>query len=406
MTVIVQKYGGTSVGTAERIRAVAERVAATVQSGIRCVVVVSAMGHSTDGLVDLANQMMNEPNRREMDALLATGEQVSIALVAMALQAKGIQSQSMTGWQAGIRTEAVHGAARIESIDTARLDALLASGIVPVIAGFQGIHDGEITTLGRGGSDTTAVAIAAALRADRCEIYTDVEGVYTADPRVVPVAGKLSVISYEEMLELATLGSQVLHPRAVETSKQHGVTLVVRSSFTQAEGTVITDMATMEGMRIVTGVATEKEVARIAVLGIPTMQHHLSEMFTALAQEQVNVDVIVQSVVKTGEVDVSFTVAEADVERAIRICEGLKALLGYREIMQELELSKVSIVGAGMITNPGVAAQMFAALETVGAEIKMVSTSEIKVSCVIANEQLHEAVNQVHRVFALDELNR
>ncbi|PWI58065.1 aspartate kinase [Sulfoacidibacillus thermotolerans] len=401
MAVIVQKYGGTSVGSPERIGAVADRVAATVRKGDRVAVVVSAMGHSTDELVTLANKVARVPNRREMDALLATGEQVSIALVAMALQERGVQAQSMTGWQAGIYTEPVHGAARIEAIDTTRLLALLEADIVPVIAGFQGIHEGEITTLGRGGSDTTAVAVAAALQAQQCEIYTDVEGVYTADPRIVPKARKLSMISYEEMLELATLGSQVLHPRAVETAKQHGVQLVVRSSFTQTEGTVIRDMETMEGMRIVTGVATEKEVARIAVLGIPTMKQHLSEMFTALAKEQVNVDVIVQSVVKTGEVDVSFTVSEADVERAIQICEQLQPLLGYREVLQELGLSKVSIVGAGMITNPGVAAQMFAALEAAQADVKMVSTSEIKVSCIIPKSHLHAAVNQVHQAFEL-----
>ncbi|MCI0182454.1 aspartate kinase [Sulfoacidibacillus ferrooxidans] len=404
MAVIVQKYGGTSVGTAERIGAVADRIAATVQDGTRCVIVVSAMGHSTDRLVNLANEIAPVRSQREMDVLLATGEQVSIALVAMALLARGVHAQSLTGWQAGINTEAVHGAARIESIDQRRIEQLLDNGIIPVIAGFQGIHGTDVTTLGRGGSDTTAVAVAASIHAQSCEIYTDVDGVYTADPRIVAKASKLSAISYEEMLELATLGSQVLHPRAVETAKQHGVQLVVRSSFSEAEGTVIKEMGSMEGMRMVTGVAVEKEVARIAVLGIQISKHHLSAMFQALAQEQVNVDVIVQSVVKTGEVDVSFTVAEADATHAIRMCESLQSVLGYREILQELGLSKVSIVGAGMITNPGVAAQMFAAIEAAGAEIKMVSTSEIKVSCVIPSRFLSEVVNQVHQTFALDAL--
>ena len=398
---IVQKYGGTSVGSAERIAAVAERVKRTIQNGHQCAVVVSAMGHSTDELVSLASLVATEPNPREMDALLATGEQVSTALLAMALAARGILAASFTGWQAGIVTEPVHGAARIEEIRPQGVQELLSRGGVPVIAGFQGVGDGAITTLGRGGSDTTAVAVASALRADRCEIYTDVDGVYTADPRYVHAARKLSIVSYDEMLELANLGSQVLHPRAVETAKRNGVTVVVRSSFTDTEGTVITDMGTMEGLRVVTGVAFEKEVARVALLGMPLSEHHLADIFAALADQQVNVDVIVQSVVREAEVDLSFTVQEADIAKALRVCESFSPRIPYKRIMHETGLSKVSIVGAGMISNPGVAAQMFFALESAHAEVKMVSTSEIKVSCVIDNRFLQAALESVHAVFSL-----
>lgn len=398
---IVQKYGGTSVGSPDRITAVARRVAASVAAGHRVAVVVSAMGHSTDELVALAKAVSRQSSAREMDALLATGEQVSIALLAMALQDAGVKAVSFTGWQAGIRTERVHGAARIEEVDPAPLQACLEDGSVAVIAGFQGIAAGAVTTLGRGGSDTTAVAVAAALGAELCEIYTDVDGVYTADPRLVKAARKLDRVSYEEMLELANLGTQVLHPRAVETAKRHSVNLVVRSSFDKTEGTVITDMATMEGLRVVTGVAFEREIARIALVGIPRGGHHLADTFVALADNQVNVDVIVQSVIRDETVDLSFTVQEADVEKALAILEAARAHTPYTELFHEAGLAKVSIVGAGMISNPGVAAQMFAALESADAKVKMVSTSEIKVSCVIDTEHLHAAVESVHDAFSL-----
>ena len=402
---IVQKYGGTSVGSTERINAVAERVVRTHAAGHRCAVVVSAMGHSTDELLGLAKGVAGDPNPRELDALLATGEQVTTALLAMAIGARGVQSMSFTGWQAGIATESTHGAARISEISAAPVRELLAQGGIPVIAGFQGIAAGHVTTLGRGGSDTTAVAMASTLAADLCEIYTDVDGVYTADPRYVADARKLSVISYEEMLELANLGSQVLHPRAVETAKRQGVHLVVRSSFSDEEGTVIRAMGTMEELRVVTGLAAEREVARIALVGMPMGEHHLAAVFSALAAQQVNVDVIVQSVVRDNEVDVSFTVQEADVERAIRTCEGLADVVAYRQLLHETGLSKISIVGAGMISNPGVAAQMFSALEEAGAHVKMVSTSEIKVSCVIGSAHLKAAQDSVHRSFELDALS-
>jgi len=401
---IVQKFGGTSVGSAGRIQAVAARVARVLQAGHQVVIVVSAMGHSTDRLVELAGQIAKNPNTREMDALLATGEQVSTALLAMALQELGINAASFTGWQAGIQTEPVHGAARIEEIDPQPLKQWLATGGVPVVAGFQGVAGGAVTTLGRGGSDTTAVAIAAALQADICEIYTDVDGVYTADPRYVEQASKLATISYEEMLELANLGTQVLHPRAVETAKRHGVSLVVRSSFTDAEGTVITAMATMEGLRVVTGVAFEKEVARVALIGLPRSHHQLADIFVALADNQVNVDVIVQSVVRDETVDLSFTIQEADVQRALAICEQARTKWSFNELIYETGLSKISIVGAGMISNPGVAAQMFAALEVADAEVRLVSTSEIKVSCVIDQSHLQAALESVHTAFSLHAL--
>lgn len=403
MAVIVQKFGGTSVGSVERIEKVADRVANSYANGHQVTVVVSAMGHTTDELVGLANAIDNEPDRREMDVLLSTGEQVTIALLAMALRKRGLQAASFTGWQAGIQTEAVHGAARIQAINPQPLRDFLDQGGIPVVAGFQGIANGAITTLGRGGSDTTAVAVAAAIKADLCEIYTDVEGVYTADPRYIKDAHKLPVISYEEMLELANLGSQVLHPRAVETAKKHGVALVVRSTFSQNEGTVIKDMTTMESERVVTGVAFEKEIARIALLGIPLQTPQLSHIFAALAQERVNVDVIVQSVVREGEVDVSFTILEEDVARALEVCEGLVEVTQHKSIFHETGLAKISIVGAGMISNPGVAATMFTALESSGAHVKMVSTSEIKVSCVVEQTYLQAGLEKVHDVFNLGQ---
>ncbi|SIS99637.1 aspartate kinase [Alicyclobacillus vulcanalis] len=396
---VVQKYGGTSVGSTERIRAVADRVARTKAQGHDVVVVVSAMGHTTDELVDLAAAIVDRPDPREMDQLLATGEQVSAALLAMRLHALGIPAKSLTGWQAGITTEPVHGNARVSKIDTSALRALLADGVVPVVTGFQGIAEGEVTTLGRGGSDTSAVALAAALGADVCEIYTDVEGVYTTDPRVVKAAEKLDVISYDEMLELANLGAQVLHPRAVENAKHFGVKLVVRSSFTERDGTQVVAENQLEGRRVVTGIAFERQVARVAVVGVPVEEHALAAIFSALADRGVNVDVIVQSVVDAQAVDVSFTVNEADLEKAEQVVAELQPQIGFKRIEKESPLAKVSIVGAGMISNPGVAAQMFVALRDAQVPIHMVSTSEIKVSCVIPADLVEAAVQALHRAF-------
>jgi len=397
---IVQKYGGTSVGTTQRIRAVAQRIASTVGKGNQCAVVVSAMGRTTDTLVDLAKEISTRPNLREMDALLSTGEQVSAALLTMALQELGLQAKSFAGWQAGIETEAIHGTARMRKVRTETLRLTLDAGVVPVITGFQGIAGDSVTTLGRGGSDTTAVIIAAALEADLCEIYTDVTGVFTTDPRMVKSARKIPVLQHEEMLELATLGAQVLHPRAVENAKRFSVPLVVRSSFSEEEGTkVVSDLEGMELQQSVTGIATEKNIARVAVLGVHIGRHGLARLFSTLAAQRINVDVIVQSVVKAEEVDVSFTLQAEDVDLAVEVIEGLKQELEFNRVLQETGLAKVSIVGAGMISNPGVAGTMFSTLAEADVPIKMVSTSEIKVSCIISANRLSEAVHAVHAAF-------
>ncbi|QQE80673.1 aspartate kinase [Alicyclobacillus sp. SO9] len=397
---IVQKYGGTSVGSLERIEAVADRVAKTVQAGNECAVVVSAMGKTTDQLVELAKGLTNKPDARELDALLSTGEQVSAALLSMALHKRNITAKSYTGWQAGIETEAIHGTARMTNVRTEFLEQALKDGIVPVVTGFQGIAGDSVTTLGRGGSDTTAVVIAAALDADVCEIYTDVTGVFTTDPRTVPNARKIKSLQHEEMLELATLGAQVLHPRAVENAKKFSVRLVVKSSFSEEEGTeIVADLEGLELQKPVTGIATEKSVARIAVVGVPVNRHGLAKMFSKLAEERVNVDVIVQSVVKERVVDVSFTVQEQDVDEALAVVEGLRTELGFEDVIKESGLAKISIVGAGMISNPGVAGEMFEILASADVTIKMVSTSEIKVSCIIPASQLATAVSSVHSAF-------
>lgn len=407
MSLIVQKFGGTSVGTVERIQAVARRVIQTRNAGHDVVVVVSAMGKSTDVLVDIAKQITAEPPAREMDMLLTTGEQVSIALLSMALQAEGQPAVSMTGWQAGITTESVHTKARIVNIDSSAMQAALAAGNVVIVAGFQGVtEDGQITTLGRGGSDTTAVALAGALQADLCEIYTDVDGVYTADPRIVPSARKLTTISHDEMLELATLGAGVLHPRAVECAKQYGVPLVVRSSFGHEEGTRVQEEADMEQGLIISGVAHDKNVAKITVADMPVQVDTMSKLFTTLADEQINVDVIIQSSYEADTTNVSFSVSGDEVKRTLQILLREKENLHFGYAVAEEELAKVSIVGAGMITNPGVAAQMFRCLAEAGIEIKMVSTSEIKVSCIVPLEQMENAVRSLHTSFGLDVVER
>ncbi|MCL6453110.1 MAG: aspartate kinase [Alicyclobacillus sp.] len=400
---IVQKFGGTSVGSPERIEAVADIVRKATELCHEVVVVVSAMGDTTDELIALAHQIDPRPSARELDALMATGEQVSAALVAIALQKRAIKARSLTGWQAGVATEPVHGAARVSSIAAEKLEQVLADGEVPVVTGFQGIAGGEITTLGRGGSDTSAVALAAVLKADLCEIYTDVTGVFTTDPRLVAAARKLPQVSYDEMLELANLGAQVLHPRAVENAKQFGVPLVVRSSFTDEEGTVIVDGNNLEQRHVVTGIAFEPEVARVALIGVAVQRHGLAAVFTALARAGVNVDVIVQSVVQSAEVDVSFTVKEEDADLTLGIVRGLRDELGYRDLVCESGLAKVSIVGAGMISNPGVAAQMFQALADLDIPIRMVSTSEIKVSCIIPAAHMEASVLRLHAEFLESE---
>lgn len=403
MSLIVMKFGGSSVGDAERIKRVAKRIVEKQQEGHRCVVVVSAMGDTTDELIDLSKQLTTNPPAREMDMLLSTGEQISIALVSMAIQELGQRAVSFTGWQAGMITEAVHGKARISDIQPNRVLKALDEGNIVIVAGFQGMTvNGEITTLGRGGSDTTAVALAAAVKADLCEIYTDVDGIYSTDPRVVKVARKLQQISYDEMLELANLGAAVLHPRAVEYAKHYQVPLVVRSSFNHNEGTYVKEEAAMEQGVVVRGIAYDKNVARVSILSVPEKPGQLASVFTALANEKIDVDIIVQSGVRDGLADFSFTVSLNDAERAMDVIRRIQQEIGFQNATSETNLVKVSIVGAGMVSNPGVAAKMFETISSLGISINMVSTSEIKVSCVIDSSRLADVVRALHTAYGLD----
>lgn len=404
MSLIVMKFGGSSVGDAERMKRVAKRIVERKQAGHSCVVVVSAMGDTTDDLIDLSKQIYDgAPPAREMDMLLTTGEQVSVALLSMAIHNLGEQAVSYTGWQSGIYTEPVHGKARITDIQPHRVLKALEQGNVVIVAGFQGMTEaGEITTLGRGGSDTTAVALAAAIKADLCEIYTDVDGIYSTDPRIVKVARKLNEISYDEMLELANLGAAVLHPRAVEYAKNYNVTLVVRSSFTYNEGTNVKEEAVMEQGIVVRGIAYDKNVARISILGVPEKPGQLAKVFIALAEEQIDVDIIVQSGVISGSADFSFTTTLADREKALTVIEQIRGDIGYREVTSEVNLVKVSIVGAGMVSTPGVAATMFKVISDLGISISLVSTSEIKMSCVVDNTNLTEVIRALHTAYGLD----
>jgi aspartate kinase, monofunctional class len=404
LSLIVMKFGGSSVGTPERMRHVAGRILARQRErGMTSSSSCRRSGDTTDDLIDLSKQLNPNPPAREMDMLLTTGEQVSIALLAMTIKAMGGEAVSLTGWQAGITTEAVHGRAKIADIAPDRVHAGLKEGRIVIVAGFQGVTEtGEITTLGRGGSDTTAVALAAALKADLCEIYTDVDGVYSTDPRVVRNARKLDAITYDEMLELAHLGAAVLHPRAVEYAKQYSVTLVVRSSFTDREGTQVKEEAAMEQGIVVRGIAYDKNVARISILGVEDVPGVLAKVFGALADAGINVDIIVQSGVQDGKADFSFTVSGEDVDAALRVIGEVRSAVPYREATSESGLVKVSIVGAGMVSNPGVAAQMFQAISGLGVNIKMVSTSEIKVSCVIDAAPLQDVVRALHTAYGLD----
>jgi len=402
MSRIVMKFGGTSVGSTERIRNVAKRIMGETAKGHEIVVVVSAMGKTTDELVRLAEDLSAEPSKREMDMLLSTGEQVTIALLTMALIHMGQEAVSFTGWQARIETEAVHRNARIEFIDTVKMEQALKEGKVVVVAGFQGVDaDGEITTLGRGGSDTTAVAIGASLHADQCDIYTDVDGVYTSDPRYVEGARKLQELSYDEMLELANLGAGVLHPRAVEFAKNFGMPLSVRSSLTEESGTVLLEEPTMEKNLVVRGVAFEPEIVRLTVGYKVPFNGSLAKIFTTLAKHHVNVDIIVQSIMDGTQPSVSFSIKKEDFAETIQVLESKKDELGYQSSDFEVGLSKVSIVGSGMVSNPGVAAQMFDRLRLEGIPVKMVSTSEIKVSVVIPESDMMKATNALHDEFNL-----
>lgn len=404
MAIIIQKFGGTSVGSVERILNVANRVIQEKENGNDVVVVVSAMGKSTDQLVELAGQITSKPSKREMDMLLATGEQVTISLLSMALREKGYDAISFTGWQAGIETEARHGNARITNINPDKIKKELADGKIVVVAGFQGVSDDhQITTLGRGGSDTTAVALAAALKAWKCDIYTDVTGVFTTDPRFVKGARKLEAISYDEMLELANLGAGVLHPRAVEFAKNYNVPLEVRSSMENERGTIIEEETKMEQNLVVRGIAFEDQVTRVSVLGLPNELKTLSTIFTTLATHRLNVDIIIQNTTSDNKTSISFSVKTSDLEDTILILEQHKSVLNYEKIESESGLSKVSIVGSGMVSNPGVAAEMFEVLAIQGIEVKMVSTSEIKVSTVISGEHMVTAVDVLHSAFELSK---
>ncbi|MFZ5590749.1 MAG: aspartate kinase [Bacillota bacterium] len=399
---VVQKYGGSSVANPERIKNVARRVVDTRRQGHDLVVVVSAMGDTTDELIDLMKQISAQPPEREMDMLLSTGEQISIALLATAIGELGEKVISLTGPQVGIITDDVHTKARIVKITGDRLQQELAAGNIVVVAGFQGVNEAnDITTLGRGGSDTTAVALAAALKADVCEIYTDVDGVFTADPRLVPTARKLGEISYDEMLELANLGAQVLHPRSVECAKLYGLTIHVRSSFHNQEGTYVREVAKMEKPLVVTGIAHDLNVARIGLFDVPDKPGVAWRIFAALAGENINVDMIIQSAMRNNQNNIAFTVAKTDLAKALAVVERIKDDVGIKSFTYDDDVAKVSIVGAGMVTNPGVAAMMFEALAKRNINLEMITTSEIKVSCIVKAQHAREAVQALHEMFAL-----
>ena len=404
--VIVQKFGGTSVADTEKIKNVAQTVIKEKKNGNDVVVVVSAMGHTTDYLVKMAKDLSPNPSSREMDMLLSTGEGVSIALLAMAIQAAGYDAVSFNAMQIGIVTENVHSKARIIDIKTEKLKKNLQEGKIIVVAGFQGVTpDGEITTLGRGGSDTSAVALAAALNAERCDIYTDVEGVYTTDPRVVPNASRLNEISYEEMLELAHAGANVLHPRSVETAKQFNVPLRVRSSFkTDNLGTLILGVDKMEIYKPVAGVAADLSQARIVVCDVPDTPGQAAMIFGKLAQEGISVDMIIQSYARkvSNTNDIAFTIDSADLPKTKAALEELKGELKAGDIKIDENIAKVSIVGAGMIDRPGIASTMFETLAKLNVNIRMISTSEIKISCLVDKEDAKRAVAALHKEFQLE----
>ncbi|GIN86812.1 aspartokinase 2 [Heyndrickxia sporothermodurans] len=403
MALAVLKFGGTSVGDVDRIKNTANRIIDEKKQGNQVVVVVSAMGKTTDQLVALANEISSYPSKREMDMLLSTGEQVTIALLTMALTEKGYSAISFTGWQAGIETESNHCNARITNIEPEKIKRHLNDEKIVIIAGFQGVtEEGEITTLGRGGSDTTAVALAAALKANKCVIYTDVTGVFTSDPRYIPNARKLESISYDEMLELANLGAGVLHARAVEFAKNYQISLEVCSSLEKVSGTVIEEEVTVEKSLIVRGVAFEEDITRITIFELENGLQNLSSIFTTLAARNINVDIIIQNQTVGENTYLSFSIKNDDLRETIDILEHYQTTLGFKHFEYESGLAKVSIIGSGMISNPGVAAKMFEVLAQNNIQIKMVSTSEIKVSTVINQSQMLDAAKILHAEFELD----
>ncbi|MCI6858393.1 MAG: aspartate kinase [Eubacterium sp.] len=400
---IVKKFGGTSVGNKERIFNVARRCIEDYKKGNDVVVVLSAMGKSTDDLIGMARDINPSPSKREMDMLITTGEQISVALMAMAMGALGVPAVSLNAFQVSMHTTHRYGNAQLKRIDTDRIYNELEQRKIVLVTGFQGIDKYDnVTTLGRGGSDTTAVALAAALRADACEIYTDVDGVFTADPRYVKTAKKLNEITYDEMLELATLGAGVLHNRSVEMAKKYGVQLVVRSSLNDHEGTVVKEEVNMEKM-LVSGVAADKNATRIAVMGLKDEPGIAFHLFNVLAKHNINVDIILQSVGRDGTKDISFTVSEDVADEAVVAIQKSFPKSEYKKIDEEKDVAKISIVGAGMMTHPGVAASMFEALYDAGVNIKMISTSEIRVTVLVDEKYTEKALNAVHERFSLDE---
>lgn len=408
MSLIVQKFGGSSVADAEGIKRVAKRIVATRQAGNDVVVAVSAMGDTTDDLLELAGQVSVLPEPRELDMLLSSGERISVALLAMAIKSMGFDACSFTGPQAGMRTDSHYGSARIVQVEPVRLRQALDQGSIVIVAGFQGLNTDtqDITTLGRGGSDTTAVALAAALDADVCEIYTDVDGIFTSDPRIVPKAQKIDRVTSEEMLELAAHGAKVLYIRAVEYARRHGVTLHVRSSFNNNEGTLVYNPKEGEDMEhpIVTGVATDLSEAKITVVGVPDVPGKAAQIFRIISKTEANVDMIVQNVsaAATGLTDISFTLPKPEAQQVLTALRNEHDAIGYQSLQHDDQIGKLSLVGAGMKANTGVSAKLFEALYLSSINIEMISTSEIRISVVTRADQVHEAARVIHAAFGLD----
>ena len=398
---VVKKFGGSSVADKERIFHVARRCVEDYEKGSQVVVVLSAMGKTTDGLIAKAHEINPNPPKRELDMLLSTGEQVSVALMAMAFHVLGVPAVSLNASQVAMHTTSAYGSAKIKRIDTERVHHELDAGRIVIITGFQGVNKyDDMTTLGRGGSDTTAVALAAALHADTCEIFTDVDGVYTADPHIVPNARKLPEVSYDEMLEFASLGAKVLHNRSVEMAKRYGVQLVVLSSMTRAEGTVVKEDTKLERM-LVSGVAADTNVARISVIGVKNMPGIAFKIFNLLAKHNINVDIIIQSIGREERKDISFTVAQTDLKEALELLNENKEVLTAQDVTSEEGVAKISIIGAGMTSNPGVAAKMFEALAGANVNIKMIATSEIRITVLIDKTDVNRSMRTVHDAFDL-----
>lgn len=403
---IVKKFGGTSVADKERIFNVAKRCIEDYEKGNDVVVVLSAMGKYTDELIEKAHDINANPPKREMDMLFTIGEQMSVSLMAMAMAQLGVRAVSLNAFQVPMHTTSSYGNARLKKIDTERIKRELEDRKIVIVTGFQGINKyDDYTTLGRGGSDTTAVALAAVLHADACEIYTDVDGVYTADPRLVPTARKLKEITYDEMLDLATLGAGVLHNRSVEMAKKYGVRLVVRSSLNNSEGTVVKEVVNKVERMIISGVALDKNADRISVIGIQDMPGSAFKLFNTLAKKNINVDIIIQSVGREGTKDISFTVSHENLDEAIALLEEKKEALGFEKVEYNCDVAKLSIVGAGMMSNPGVAAKMFECLYNQDVNINMIATSEIRITVLVAQKDAVAAMNAVHEAFGLSERN-